>query len=262
MDEIEIGGMVRKMGTLVPMPGFVSAFPQFEASIAVMDDETIKNIVTDPGRKMGRKAFGDEWITDQKSHGSCNGFAGASALSRARYLRGIRDKLILSGSYIYSHINGGRDNGSLLEDGMKELQQYGAPPLAMCPWNMIYRNETKQFDAEAAKRKGFEAYAAGTMQGFKTGLAMGFMGVCAVHVGNNFGNLSAGGVAGIANGPGNHAEAVDNLEWDGSRWLYDIPGSWGLNYAQRGRYYHVDAHFAQTFANHKFYLIRSTEEAE
>lgn len=262
MDEIEIDGVVRKMGTMVPTPGMVSSLPQFEASIAVMDDETIKGIVTDPGRKMGRKAFGPEWIMDQKSHGSCNGYAASGALARARYLRGIRDKLILSGSYIYSHINGNRDNGSLLEDGMKAVQQYGACPDSMCPWNMIYRSQTQQFDAEAAKRKGFEAYAAGTMQGFKTGLALGFTGIVAVHVGNNFMNFSASNVAGIASGPGNHAETCDNLEWDGQRWLYDIPGSWGTRVGQQGRYYHVDEHFRQTFGQHVFYLIRSTEEME
>lgn len=262
MEELEIGGEVRKLGTLVPTEPDTRTYTVFESVVQPMSDDEIKRIVTDPARSLGRKRFGDEWITDQKSHGSCNGFATANALSRARYLRGIRDKLILSGSYIYSWINGGADNGSLLRDGMATVMSKGAPTLERCPWNMIYRNQTQQFDAEAAKRKGIEAYAAGTLQGFKTGLALGYMGVCAVHVGSRFMNLEAGGVNPVSSGPGNHAEAVDDLVWDGGRFKYDIPGSWGLGVMDRGRSYHVDEHFEQTFGNHQFWLLRSTEEAE
>jgi hypothetical protein len=264
IDEIvDDNGEVRRLGSLVSMPGFVSSFQTWESEKPVWDDADIRRVITDPSRTPRRILFGKKWIQNQRSHGSCNGYAASGALSKARWLRGITDALLLSGAFIYSLINGGRDNGSQLEHGLRVIQTDGAPPESLVPWNMIYpRQQPSNAKAEALKRRGLDCYAAQTMQGFRTGIAAGYTGIVAVHAGRNFQRLNQHGIAGVDSGRGNHAVHVDDLVIKNGTELFDHAGSWDLHYGEEGRsYLHRDS-FAQTFGTHTFYLIGSTEEKE
>lgn len=256
-------GQIRRCGSLLPPKGMVSAFQTFEAEHPVWNDGDIRRALTDPNRKLGRKLFGPGWTVNQGPFGQCNGEAGAGVLSRARWLRGITDGLILSGSYIYSKINGGRDQGSNLEDGMRVLAEYGAPPKTLVTYDMIYPNrQPKIADAEAAKHKGLQCYAVQTKQGFRTAVAAGYPVVVAVSAGRGFQTLNNRGIAGVDNGSGNHAVLVDDaVILDDGTEVYDHQNSWGLGYGQQGRSYLTWEHFAQTFGNHVFYAIPSTTEA-
>jgi hypothetical protein len=146
-DEIEIiideTGEERRLGSWENPDDFVCAFPTFENTFELWDDQQIRRVITDSNRVPRRKIFGPSWIQNQRSHGSCNGYATAGALSRARYLRGIQDKIILSGAFVYSLINGGRDQGSALQAGLKVVETHGAPPESMVTWNMIYPNQQR-----------------------------------------------------------------------------------------------------------------------
>lgn len=254
IDEI---GMVRRMGTLLPPQGMVSAFPVYEDTQRMFTAAEIEDLARS-GTISGKARFPDDnWIKDQKSHGSCNGFASAMCLSRARVLRGLA-RVDLSGAYSYSRMNGGRDQGSALEDGMKNMQQYGICPESLASWDQIYRNsyDTAKADAEAARFKGFECFAARTKEGWYSGLAAGFVGVCAVHVANAFMRVDGSGIAGVDNGPGNHAVHTEGLSWRGMV-VEDGVNSWNLTYGVRGRMGMVWAHHAQTFGYHVHYLIRA-----
>ena len=254
-------GELRRCGSLQKPPGFVSSFRVFEDERPVWSDEEIIKALRAPGRRIAREVFGDKWIQNQRSHGSCNGYAAAAALSRARWLRGIQDGLILSGAYIYSLINGGRDQGSMLEDGLRVIQSHGAPPESLVPWNMIYpRMQPPSAREEAAKRKGLDAYLVKSLQGLKTALAAGYPCIVAVQAGSNF-DRQTEGVSGVDRGGGNHAVCCDDLVYRDGVFLYDDPNSWSLNWGTRGRTYLIDKHFAQTFDQHGFYAIPSTTEA-
>lgn len=257
---IDRHGEVRRMGSLVKSNAFVSAHSSFESAYAVYDDAMIKRLITDTNRRTSRAFFDDSWILNQGQYGSCNGQALAEALARARVLRGL-PKLLLSGAYAYSKMNGGRDNGSALEDGLKVVQQYGCAPLDLVPQNQIYPNlQPKNADQEAAKHKGLSAFAVETKQGLRSALAAGFPCIVAVHVGNRFDTLK-GGICGLDNGSGNHAVCVDDLKIINGTEVYDMANSWGLSFGDKGRGYLVWDHFAGTFNNHMFYAIASTEEA-
>jgi hypothetical protein len=263
MDPIEIedaSGQLRRLGTIPQNPGFVSAFPAFEDSFAVLEDSQIRDLITDPNRHAGREIFGPNWTLDQKSKGSCNGHAGAEAVMRVNYLRGYECQL-LSGAYVYSWINGGRDNGSALEDGMGAIQEHGSCPLNMCPWDHIYRSQiSATADAEAIKRRGAKAYAAKTPRGFRSGIAKGFMGVIAVHVGDNYMDLDKNDVPRVDNGPGNHARSVDDLRIIDGVEMFDSIGSWGTSVGNKGRWRYTWDNFAQTFPNHTFYLLPTSND--
>jgi len=267
MSEIEIiideTGEERRLGSWENPDDFVCAFPTFENVFEPWDDQQIRRVITDPNRVPRRKIFGPSWIQNQRSHGSCNGYGLSGGLSKSRYLRGIQDKLLLSGAFPYSLMNGGRDQGSALSAGLKIIEQYGSCPESLVPWNMIYpRMQPANAKAEAAKHKGLICYAAKTMQGLKTGLAKGFIAVVAVHAGGNFQRLNSQGIAGVDSGRGNHAVHVDDLCMVGGKMVYDHAGSWGLGYGSQGRAYLTDDSFSQTFSTHTFYLIGSTEEAD
>lgn len=254
-------GEVRRLGSLCPPAGFVSSFNTFEDEKPVWDDSDIRKVLQQ-GLPTCRDIFSGEWVHDQKSHGSCNGYAAAGALQAARWLRGIRDGLKLSGAYLYSKMNGGRDQGSALEDGLKNVKKWGIAPADLVPWDQIYPSEQpRNADAEAAKHKGLTCYAVQTRQGFRTAVAAGFPVIVAVHAGRNFQRLNAQGIAGVDSGRGNHATFVLGAKLIGGTECYDMQNSWNTRYGTGGRCFLTWDSFAQTFGTHTFYAIASTDDA-
>ena len=267
MDELELiideTGTERRCGSLLPPQGFVSAFAPYESEKPLYSDTQIREIITANSRVPRRQIFGASWVLDQKSHGSCNGFAGAGALQQARRLRGINDNLLLSGAWLYSLINGNRDQGSMLEDGLDAVQIHGIAPASLVPWDMIYQRQMPaNAAAEAEKHKGIVCYAVQTKQGFRSALAAGFPVIVAVHAGSNFQRLDSNGVAGVDRGNGNHAVFCQDIALIGNRECYDMQNSWNLSYGDQGRAWLTWASFEQTFTSHTFYAIGSTEERD
>lgn len=253
-------GNLRRLGSLIKEENFVSVFKTYEVEKPVYDDKDIIKLVTDGNRVRSRVKFGNEWICNQFSVGSCNGWALAQVYARARWRRGIRDKLLFSGAYTYSKINGGRDQGSILEHGMKQ-GLIGNAPIDLVKWNEIYPSMyPRSVDQEAEKYKAFESYAVETLQGLKTALALGYDCIVAIHAGSAFSKLNQQGICGVNNGIGNHAVTVDDLLYTGGRFLYDMPNSWGTGFGQNGRGYLTEEHFAQTMKYHQFYCVPSTLE--
>lgn len=255
----------RKLGLTLPDPMYNSNIPVFEQTFPdnVLKDGDIQDILTDPRRTPRRLIFDTHWIIegDQGQHGSCNGYAGASVLSKTRYLRGIQDGIVLSGSYVYSWINNNQDNGSALDRGMAELMAHGAPPSKMCPNTMIYRNQTQQFDAEAIKHLGLACYALTSKQGFRSAVALGYLCVVAMQVGNDFMNYKGKGTAPVIKGPGNHAMHVDDAEIIGGVENYDLVNNWNMTWGDLGRGLVTWDAFVTPFTVHQFYVITSTSEA-
>ncbi len=253
-------GTIRRLGTLIPQQGLVSSFPVFEDDVTVLDDSDIRRLITDPDRTPRRKLFGPDWVQNQNSHGSCNGFAGADALGKRRWIdRGVKE--LLSGAFLYSLINGGRDNGSMLEDGLRAIKETGICSASLVPWNQIYPNQQPREAREAAgKLKGLTAYAVRTRQGLRTALAAGYPCVVVVSAGRNFDRLNAQGIAGVDGGSGNHAVHCDDLCIVGGTEVFDMQNSWGPQYGQQGRAYLTWDSFAQTFRYHTFYAIGSVRE--
>lgn len=180
---VDINGDIRRCGSLCKPDGFVSAFRTFEDEVPVWSDSQIRAALTDPRRRVARKVFGDKWIPNQGPFGSCNGFAAANAFSRARYLGGLQDGAQFSGSWIYSLINGGRDQGSMLEDGMRVAMEVGFVPSSDCPYDQIFPQQQKRGLREiAAANKAVDCYAVQTLQGLRTAGAAGYMLIVAVHL--------------------------------------------------------------------------------
>lgn len=262
MNPLIVDGEEKGCGLLLPPVACSTTLPVWEDRLPVWTQSDIVEVAKS-GLMDGRKLFDPSWIKDQKSHGSCNGFAGAAALSRSRVRRGL-PHVDLSGAYLYSLINGGRDQGSMLDDGMNALMSKGCATAATVGWDQIYpyQYDRAKADAEASQYKAFEAYAVKTLPGLWTALAAGWDCVVAVHAGNSFMRVGVDGVVGTDNGPGNHAVCADGVFYSDrlGRLVATSPGSWGLGYGVDGRAGLTEDHFRQTMQYHAFYAIRSTTD--
>lgn len=255
--------VTRQLGLLKPPAGFVSALPRLEQTVPALALGELHSIAAS-GVADGRQKF--DWVTgliaDQGSAGSCNGWAGARALTRARIRRGL-SPVLLSGSYLYSLINGGRDNGSMLEDGMLTLQSRGCASDAVVSANEIYPSQydRQKADHEASYYKAFECYAVETMEGLFTAAAIGFDLVVAVDVQSDFSKLDVNGFPHGGSGGGNHAVAADGMIAVNGELALTAYNSWGPRWGQNGRMLLTwSRHFVKTFHNHTFYAIRSSTD--
>lgn len=258
-DFIQADGTYRRLGT-IPQQGLLrTSFPAY-ASAGPMFTRTELESLAKISDTQGRTKFDQSWILDQKGAGSCNGHAAASALSKARVRRGSA-RVMLSGPYAYSLMNGGQDNGSTLDAGMKIVAEHGIAPMDVVPnWDMIYPNryDRRKADEEALRFRGFECYTIKTEPEFFSALAAGFDVVIAVHAGNSFMRMNSNNVAGSDRGPGNHATHCDGYRVLGGQLQADMPNSWGLSYGALGRCFVTwDEHLAPTVNYHGFYAIRS-----
>lgn len=243
-------------GLQMPEPNVASPVPDLEAAAGLMLTVAEIEAVARDGSADKRRYFGKEVVSDQRNSNACNGHAMAGALSQARTRRGL-PFVRLSGAYPYSKINGNQDQGSQLRDSLMAVERYGSPPETLVPWDQIYaRLQPANADAEAARYKGFEAYAVRTQQGLWSALALGFDVVVAVHVGNRFSDLNQRGIAGVDSGPGNHAVRCDGLYWDNGLTGCGV-NSWGM-WGDQGRMGLTWDHFRECFNVHLFYALRST----
>lgn len=215
------------------------------------------------GRAKRRQLFGPDWIYNQGQIGSCNGCAGAKALERSKYLAG-QDHTPLSGEELYSQINGGQDRGSMLDDGIYALKENG-----VADWRPEHRERfrerafTEQDRKTRKDNKALEAYGVDTELELATGLALGFVGVVAVHATNNFMRLDHKGIVHPSSGPGNHAVGVDDVTIIDGKLAFDMFNSWGTQYGDKGRGYLLwNEHLREPNQYHYFYLIRAVAKDE
>lgn len=253
----------KAVGTGLKVPTMLTtAFPAYGAAGPMLTSTQIEAAARS-GAALGRTRFDKSYTKDQHQHGSCQGFASAAATTRARVRRG-QARVDLSGAYAYSLVNGGRDNGSLLEDGMLACQG-GYATEATVPWQAIYPRlyDVGKAKAEAARFKAFEVYAVRSRDELFSALVSGFDCVVAVHADANFMHLDGEGQALGGDGPGNHAVLVDGLGWSDKfkTPLPDMNNSWGLNYGQDGRaFVSWDRHLTNTTRYHVFYAIRAAAD--
>ena len=249
MTYIEINGVRHGLGLQVPEKK-LTTFRAFGSEVPLLSKSEIEDITNDPNRVWGRKRWGDAWIKNQGQVGSCNAYAGVCALERVRDKKGL-DRVELSPEYVYCHINGGRDEGSMLDDGMHWLLENGTCPASYVQHQTWLKGELRPEAHGAATFQALEAYGADTVEELASGLASNFIGVIAVHATRD----------GFTNGVGNHAVLVDDVRVRYGQYEFDMSNSWGLNWGDRGRQFLTwDQHLRETSKHHFFYLIRGASD--
>lgn len=252
------------VGTGLQIPISTStAFIAYEQVGPMLSMPDIIDLAKQGGRTRGRQRFpADRFISNQRSTNACQGHASANAVTRARVRRGL-EYVRLSGAYAYSLVNGGRDRGSVLEDGMQACEIHGYATEETVPWDKIFPHlyNVGKARAEAARFKAREVYAVRSELALFSALASGFDCVVAVHADNGFMSLDSRGVALGGNGPGNHAVCCDDLWYDETtrELIADHANSWGTSYGDQGRAGLTwKRHLSKTTPYHVFYAIRGT----
>lgn len=112
------------------------------------------------------------YVHDQNGRGQCNANATAALIEYIRACMGL-PFVQLSAADLYHRINGGGDNGSLLEDGLRECLQNGIGTAATCGtiWQPGMKLASRE---ERARFRGLEAYICPTFDHVMSAALMGF----------------------------------------------------------------------------------------
>lgn len=233
-------------------------FPSVTQEIKVMDTVTANRMIESPERTPARQRFdANTWIWSQGRRGSCTGYATAGVLSRARVTVGL-EPVLLSGEFIYSMINGGRDAGSPLEWAWKKIEEVGAARQALVEHqSYLWRNMSEAARADAANHRAFECFRIDTEMELVSAILLNFFVVACVHVNRSYQTLDSRGVRGASSGGGNHAIGLQDVRISPSgEYEFDEIGSWGRNNGQNGyAWLSWNRHFRSTIQRHAFYAV-------
>lgn len=277
--EFELNGDKVYTGCQVPETMPLSFQPYPETMLRPLGE--IAEIIKNPERKTSRERWGQEKLINQGRRSSCNAFAAAALWMRIAFLatgKWIR----VSPEHLYMRINGGRDAGSMLDDGMVEGTDNGFCKYEIDGEKLIpdgaYRTrdipmEQMRVANEDAKEQRFgECYqfpkdsVEKCFHALLSCIAGRGGSVVAVHVGRNY--MRSGVVAGFDSGSGNHAVAVDDIVClnDNPKSIEDFrvvsPQSWGLNFADKGWTQLTYKHISQTMRYHGLYGVRTVAMSE
>lgn len=269
MDIHKFAGEEFKLSAIVPEQGFVSGLmkasdvPGFRVWTTPEINEALAK--REP-RKQSSKFQGKDWIFNQGNLGSCCPAAAKGVLRRAMLLNGVNSVPDLNHEFTYALTNRGADNGAILAEVSKSIQDVGMPRAQWEKHPLNTRWLQRQYGPEdyrdAALNKAEVVFEIETEAEMLTLLLSGQGAVeVAVHVGNNFNNLDSNGFPGAQSyGVGNHAVAVDDVWLINSVPAYHSANSWGLNWGINGTcMYTWDKHFITTVKNHRFFGVMSVD---
>lgn len=203
-----------------------------------------------------RKELDTKFILDQRSSSGCSGWSAAHLLMRLRAMRGMTFQR-LSGAFIYSQINGGKDNGSVIVQAGETLQKVGTCLEAEFDFPKIFNKDVPASARETAKRfKLLNHLTCDTFDEAGTAIQMGFMVQFPVQVGSNFEKFD-NGFAGYAKGYGNHSVGADGMDFIAGKWGLDVPNTWGQKWGpfKNGRCYAEERAFAGQGGTDDSYIL-------
>lgn len=178
---------------------------------------------------------------DQDGIGSCVAQSTVGALAKVRTLLGMKH-VLLSPAALYAQINGGRDQGAIISEGVDAAAKTGT-----CPFDVLGQKPFYSWQIPASTKAMYPRFRAAAVYHVDTWEELGsalqtgrYLAVFGVQVGRNFGVFDRHGVSGHDRGPGNHALHADGMALlpDG-RWVLDVPNSWGEEWGpwKNGRVY-------------------------
>jgi hypothetical protein len=184
-------------------------------------------------------------MLQQARLGKCNASAVVSGAHQATETSGQPVK-VFSDCHLYMRINGGRDNGSGLLQGMREMETGGLAPRELedgsdkylIPHNVFNKSQIPSRWLSVANRLaksnlGFELQVipsnwADFVPAMMSAIARDYPIIHAWHVGGSSMNLNNGYIR-QGNGRGNHATLIHSGRWVGGKTGVhpDVQNSWG-----------------------------------
>jgi hypothetical protein len=174
-------------------------------------------------------------IKDQDGIGACNAFDTCYVAEACRAVQGL-PHVTLSPGYLYGNINGGVDDGSLLEDAMSWMLAHGTC-LASTVGELDWRDANSSAGAAEAKRyRVLEAFVCPTFDHMASAIQSGFFVSAGVNWYANYSQVDGDGW--LTDHPrrnvGGHAICRSSLVERGGAWGLGGPNSWGVSYGANG----------------------------
>ena len=174
-------------------------------------------------------------VEDQGRFGSCVGQGTTKGFTYAWLISGQTPQLF-SPTFVYAHINGGRDQGAQVSDGLKTIKENGVCLLDQFGPDKIYLRDVSPAAKQTALRfRVIEAYKINSWIELGSALSSGMLVVSGIGVGNNFSNLDRNGVAPLPDQVvGGHCMAHIGLKKIAGQWKAETQNSWSTSWGQGG----------------------------
>jgi len=207
----------------------------------------------------GLAHYDSTWTKNQNGWGKCASSAATYAVEKARHING-QPRVELSDDYLYSLVNGGKDQGSTLSANLQAIGTKGIATRRMVKEGQIFRRsyKTAEADKEALRFRSHEGFATPTEQDTVAALLSGKPVVIAIHVGRNWRNFDRDGVLIGDRGPGNHSEHLDHVRYNRQKGRFEFRehSSHGTGQGEGGFFWVTwSQHLATVHSSHVFYAV-------
>lgn len=183
---------------------------------------------------------------DQSMTSSCVG-QGVTAGMQICYMQSGRPLVEFNPYFVYGLINGGRDAGAMISNGLKALIQSGTCPKADLPAGVMFKDQFPQKAFENAKRfKLAQAYKCANFEEICSAITLGFVCPLGIYVDQNFSRFDSEGIAGTPSGMNGGGHCILGMGLKKSSrygWLIKIQNSWGARFGVSGHAYIHKDHF-------------------
>ena len=173
-------------------------------------------------------------VADQDGIGMCNASATATAIEYVRASKGL-PYVELSGGDLYMRICGGRDQGSLLEDGLATSMSEGVASTTTVPY-LDWRGENPGAAAERQRYRVLEAFLCPTFDHCMSAVIAGFPLITGIMWYGNYKPDADGWLPAPRGSSGGHAIFGFSPCKRGSQYGIEHQNSWTENYGRKGRF--------------------------
>lgn len=227
-------GHVRYLGNLEPPQGLVKAWP-------VYGDTTTTRIIprSEWDGLIAQYAPGPDhpflpYVHDQDGIGQCNADATTALAEFTRTVQGL-PFVKLSAADLYDRINGGRDQGSLLEDAMSEMLRAGVGTAETS--GLLWRRGMRRADeSERERYRALEIYKCPTFDHCFSAILQGCGIVTGIMWYPNYNPDSDGWLPRGRGSPGGHAIFGYKPAKRGGEYGIWHLNSWGERFGKNGRF--------------------------
>lgn len=171
-------------------------------------------------------------VHDQDGVGACNAFATITCAEACRNMQGL-PYIPLSPGYLYGRINGGRDQGSMLEDALEWMMKTGTCTVETVGY-LDWKKNPVAAKTEAPRFKFLEAFWCPTFDHMGSALMSGFFIDEGLMWHDGFKPDSRGWIKGGGGGGGGHALCGYGLDEDNGKWGVKTRNSWSESWGVNG----------------------------